>query len=163
MFVDTTAYGPQNEARLDGLNRKIAAEIVAGCKKQPGAAAQPVQREEAIQAAAIQLLEASGYTVLQTSLRMRRVQCPECDEWFRPHFAAGTTPGVPDLLVAGGRLPVGVWIGVEVKAPKGAVRPEQRALANDGRIIIVRSAADALAGVQRIEQALALAIGGAHG
>jgi hypothetical protein len=57
----------------------------------------------------------------------------------------GTSKGIPDLLVW--RVGWHGFVGLEVKTPTGRVRPEQRALADAGALVIVRSLDDALAAV----------------
>lgn len=73
-----------------------------------------------------------GYTVLSTSGVGRA-----------KHARNNQDKGVPDLLVS--KDGWGVWIGLEVKAPKGALKPEQKDLADRGMVFVVRSLDDALA------------------
>ena len=82
----------------------------------------------------IQGLRAHGFTVLSTSSgaagRPRR-------------FNGNTSKGVPDLFAA--KTGTDRWTGLEVKLPKGRVKPEQQELADSGMVYIVRSLDDALA------------------
>lgn len=97
--------------------------------------------EEEIQRSIIQGLEAYGYTVLQTSRRVKR--CRVCGQY--PGAGDGVTKGLPDLIIGRhgfGGHPSGwgpLLLGLEVKGAKTAVRPEQRDLADRGLIAIVRS------------------------
>ena len=85
--------------------------------------------EEAdIVAAAVQLLEISGYVVL-------RVGQHRADK-------AGQTPGTPDLFV--GREGAPFWLGLEMKTGTGRVRKEQKELAEKGLILVARTPEEAL-------------------
>lgn len=98
----------------------------------------PTVREESVQAAIIQGLEACGYRVFQTTVRgVRR--------------AYGSTPGVPDLLVHHRLWPPAMWCGIEVKGPTTRLSAEQKALHAAGRIIVARSFDEAVAGLQEAE------------
>jgi hypothetical protein len=63
---------------------------------------------------------------------------------------AGTDPGAPDLLAA--RPGCGpVWLGLEVKRPRGGrLTPAQRRLAYAGLVAVVRSVEDALDAAKKI-------------
>jgi hypothetical protein len=87
-----------------------------------------VVRESDLQSAIEGALRAAGLTVLHTSA-------------FRARGPLGTTPGVPDLLVSCGRSPL--WLGLEVKTPRGRLSPAQKELAEEGRVVVVRSVEDA--------------------
>lgn len=76
-----------------------------------------------------------------TSRNRRR--CYRCGAYS--NAGDGCDRGIPDLLVS---LGDGRWLGLEVKGPKTRLSPEQRSLAADGRIRIVRSVEDALAAVR---------------
>jgi hypothetical protein len=83
--------------------------------------------EREIQREAVGLLRRAGYRVIVTSTnRSSRV-----------------TTGCPDLFV---RVPLSraVWLGLEIKAPKGALTVEQRAEEACGDIIICRSVDDVI-------------------
>lgn len=110
--------------------------------------------EEQVQAAIIEGLTALGYTVLQTSHRVKLAECPRCHSRFRPVGGYGSTPGVPDLLVSRTSWPVGCWLGLEVKGPKTAISPAQKGLLDAARIVIARSWEDALSHVQIFEQGI---------
>jgi hypothetical protein len=94
--------------------------------------------EEEIQAAAIRLLELSGYLVMQTTNRPKSVRC-SCGEMVPPNRHYGATMGVPDLLVTRETWPAGVFLGIELKLSTGSVQPEQALLAALRRIEIARS------------------------
>lgn len=75
-------------------------------------------------------LKTLGYEVLSTSAVMtKRIR--------------GISKGVPDLIVSHTTWPVGLWLGLEVKLPKGTLQAEQKALLEKGRIVVVRSVEDA--------------------
>jgi hypothetical protein len=122
----------------------------------------PRQRpEETVQAHAIRVLCGAGYTVHQTSVRVRQITCAReeggCGRKFYPppgEARYGTTPGTPDLLVTRRTWPRGVWLGIEVKAPGGRPTPAQAALLAEGRIAIIHSPEEALQAVHDMEAAL---------
>lgn len=92
--------------------------------------------ESELQASIVSGLRLIGYTVLSTSARVSR-------------GIRGVTKGLPDLLVTHTSWPTGTWLGLEVKLPKGAIKPEQKALLEAGRIVVVRSWEDAFQAVKR--------------
>lgn len=100
--------------------------------------------EEQVQRAAMQAFEWNGFDVLQTSRRRFLTVCPGCSYKFRPSGGDGASKGVPDLLVRHKDWPKAMWLGVEVKGPKTAVSPEQKALSDKGAIVIIRSVEDVL-------------------
>jgi hypothetical protein len=113
-------------------------------RRQPSRAL--LVKESEAQSSIVELLERMACTVLVTNGRYLQAANPN------HHLQA--TPGVPDLLVTRDTWPTGCWLGLEVKAPEirsgdtvlqkaGAVRPEQQALADRGRIVIVHDAAEA--------------------
>lgn len=97
--------------------------------------------EEAVQRTIVEALRILGYVVLVTSRRRHR--CRVCGAFSSG--GDGCDRGIPDLLVS---LDDARWLGMEVKGPRTRVSPEQRSLAADGRIRIVRSVEDALAAVR---------------
>ena len=90
----------------------------------------PTVPESQIQASIVQALTMAGFHVKTTSAPLQRGK-------------SGVTKGVPDLLVCHPALPQ-VYIGMEVKTPKGSIKPEQQAAANRNEYRIVRSVEDAL-------------------
>ncbi len=121
--------------------------------KRPIAPRLPV-REEDVQAGIVAGLTALRYTVLQTSRRNHVHRCPKCSENFRDHRGDGASKGVPDLVVSHPAWPEGTWLGLEVKGPQTRVSPEQKSLADAGRIRVVRSIAEALEFVKRQDAVL---------
>lgn len=97
--------------------------------------------EDDVQATIVEALRLLGYVVLVTSRRRKR--CRVCGAFSSG--GDGCDRGIPDLLVS---LDDARWLGMEVKGPRTRVSPEQRSLAADGRIRIVRSVEDALAAVR---------------
>lgn len=90
--------------------------------------------EYAIQLAICQALRLAGCTVIHTSV-------------MNAKGGYGSAKGVPDLLVhvRGDQF----LIGLEVKRPGGRVRPDQKALAEQGAYAIVYSVEDAIKAVLR--------------
>lgn len=103
------------------------------------------ESEGALQAAIVHRLRADGHTVLSTSRHRRGVTCRKCGEWTMPQGGDGVDRGVPDLLV---HVDGARWLGLEVKGHRTSVSPDQRALADAGRIVIVRSVEEALGAVE---------------
>lgn len=66
----------------------------------------------------------------------------------------GNSKAIPDLLVARGGWPQGIWLGMEVKLPKGGVKAEQQELLDAGMIVIVRTVDEAITEMKRVEQRL---------
>lgn len=115
--------------------------------------------EAQVQSTIVEGLRMLGYTVLQLGRWRRQTQCPRCGEWHTPRGGYGNEPGTPDLLV--GRASWGNrWVALELKRPggrsllgtarRGAIRPEQRVLAEAGVVEIVTSWEEALAVVQSV-------------
>lgn len=130
------------------ITAKQAAALAAGRGLAP-------DTEEQIQAITIQAAAALGFRVLQTSVRVRMVDCPQCHARFRPAYLGyGATPGVPDLLICRDRWPWPVMIGLEMKGPNTEISPAQADLQAAGRILIARTMETALAGLQAAERAM---------
>ena len=100
-------------------------------------------REEQVQAAIVRALRSAGYEVLITSRRRRR--CVYCGRYSAG--GDGVSRGLPDLLVWDAVR--GGWVGIEVKGPRTAVSPEQRALAERGMIVVCRTVEEALAALSK--------------
>jgi len=96
--------------------------------------------EAELQCQIVDALRLHGCTVLVTSARSYR---PATDK----RRGYGADRGVPDLLVAPPYAPPSVWLGLEVKSRTGRLTPEQRALAEAGRIVVVRSLREAFGAV----------------
>jgi hypothetical protein len=88
----------------------------------------PLERD--VQAAIVDALQLAGFTVRHTSA-------------FKQRGASGVSFGVPDLLVAH-RLRPGLYMGLEVKRPGGALRPDQKAAVEAHEYALVESATAAL-------------------
>jgi hypothetical protein len=71
------------------------------------------------------------------------VPCKRCGASTPAIGWQGNTPGAPDVMVTSTRWS-GDWVGIEVKRPGGAIRPEQKRLVDAGTVVIVRSVRDAL-------------------
>lgn len=99
--------------------------------------------ESTIQTSIVHVLAMYGYTVIEIGRTRRMVKCKRCGASTPAIGWQGNTPGAPDLMVTSPRWS-GDWVGIEVKRPGGAIRPEQRALADAGATSIVRSVRDAL-------------------
>ena len=92
-------------------------------------------------------LKTAGYTVMDTAV----YGSPRI---MRAAKQGGTTKGLPDLFVTHDSWPTGIFIGLEVKTEKGALKPEQQELLDRGRIAVVRSFEDAYRAVQDYEAEL---------
>lgn len=99
--------------------------------------------ESTIQTSIVNVLRMLGYTVIEIGRTRRMVPCRRCGASTPAVGWQGNTPGAPDLMVTTTRWS-GDWVGIEVKRPGGAVRPEQKALADAGHTNICRSIHDAL-------------------
>lgn len=100
--------------------------------------------ESDVEAEVVGGLRLLGYTVLVTSRRVKL--CPHCGG--RQRGDDGASRGIPDLIVSHPSWGRGVWLGAELKSPTGRLRPEQRELADAGRIVVWRSLEDALVTIQ---------------
>ena len=105
------------------------------------------ETEEGIQRATIEALQTLGYKVLQTSRRYR--PCPGCGKI--DHRGDGVTEGLPDLMVTHGAWPRAMFLGLEMKGPATKVSEAQQVLAAASRILVARSAADAVRAIQGAE------------
>ena len=99
--------------------------------------------ESTIQTSIVRILTMLGYTVIEIGRTRRMVPCKRCGASTPAVGWQGNTPGAPDVMVTSSRWS-GDWVGIEVKRPGGAIRPEQKALADAGHTSIVRSVRDAL-------------------
>lgn len=114
-----------------------------------------IKRSEAdIQNAIRHMLATLGYTVLEVGKARRKVQCTRCRAWSYPTGWQGNTVGTPDLYVHAPWWNMPVGIGFELKKPGGAVRKEQRNLANLHMTDIVHSEEEALEVVIKVERAI---------
>jgi hypothetical protein len=111
-------------------------------------------KEDDIQRDIIAALRVLGFTVLETSEHRRRETCPKCGHSHAMRKGRGCSKGVADLLVTRDDFPPWVYIGLEVKGPKTPLSPEQAELARCNRIVVVRSAQEALDAVHRAAQEL---------
>jgi hypothetical protein len=96
------------------------------------------QSEEQLQQTIVEALRLAGFTVLSTSRRRKR--CRRCGCW--PAGGDGVSKGLPDLLIWCPRRRG--WIGAEVKGARTKISPEQRALAEAGKVVLVRTVEEAL-------------------
>lgn len=101
-------------------------------------------RESTIQSSIVNILTMLGYTVIEIGRTRRMVPCKRCGASTPAIGWQGNTVGAPDLMVTSTRW-AGDWVGIEVKRPGGAIRPEQQRLVDAGTVSIVRSVRDALA------------------
>lgn len=102
-------------------------------------------REGPVQSRIVRALRESGVQVLQTSRHRRR--CQRCGSYQTA--GDGCDKGLPDLF-AWSELRQ-AWVGLEVKGPTTRVSPEQRALADAGRIHVVRTSEEACCIMEREE------------
>jgi hypothetical protein len=110
--------------------------------------------EATLQAHITSVLRTLGYTLMETGKSRSAVRCPHCKG---RHYATGwqgNTVGLPDLYIHREGWPAGTALAMELKTPKGAVRPEQQALADAGCTVIVRTFSDALRWVRSFEERL---------
>lgn len=96
--------------------------------------------ERTVQVEAVKELRKRGYLVIDTSNNRR---------------GRRAVKGMPDVFVAAGR---GLWTGIEFKAPRGNLTPEQERLMAQGNIHIARTTLDAILAVQYSERQLARTI-----
>jgi hypothetical protein len=123
----------------------------------------PTERQ--LQRQIVEGLQVHGYVVKQIGHITKQVRCQQCGHWQTPHVGYGNDPSVPDLLVSHPRWPVALWAGLELKTPQevtllgtipgGRLSPGQRALAQLGRIAIIRSLEDALLVLEQVERRIA--------
>jgi hypothetical protein len=102
--------------------------------------------ESQLQQSIVNTLSTLGYQVLEIGRTRSLVSCQRCGRRTRATGWQGNTVGAPDLFVSHQQWQ-GRWIGLEVKRPKGVVRPEQKRLATEGFTTIVRSVLDAVVAV----------------
>lgn len=108
--------------------------------------------EATLQAHITSILRTLGYTVMETGKSRSAVRCPHCKG---RHYATGwqgNTVGLPDLYIHREGWPAGTALALELKTPKGSVRPEQQLLADTGCSIIARTFLDALHCVRSFEE-----------
>ncbi|MCX6359769.1 MAG: hypothetical protein NT029_08190 [Armatimonadetes bacterium] len=129
------------EASAGGAPIVVAPKLPGLDRGRQRRAAPVYATEGELQAAITRRLRADGHTVLSTSRHRRGVTCRKCGAWSMPQGGDGVDRGVPDLLV---HVDGARWIGMEVKGHRTAVSPEQQALRDAGRIVIVRSVEEAL-------------------
>jgi len=79
-----------------------------------------------------------GYTVIETGKARSKVACPKCRTWHYPVGWQGNTPGCPDLYIHAPHWKQPVALAVELKTPKGAVRREQKNMADQNMTVICR-------------------------
>ena len=79
-----------------------------------------------------------GYTVIETGKARSKVACPKCKTWHYPVGWQGNTPGCPDLYIHAPHWKAPIALAVELKAPKGTVRREQKAMADQKMTMICR-------------------------
>lgn len=114
--------------------------------------------EAAVQAVIVQGLGLRGFTVLELGKWKNKVCCPcGCGHWFFPIGGYGNSTGAMDLICGHPKLWGSRLLGLECKAPggmslfgkvpPGAVKPEQKVLAELGLTVIVHSFDEALAAV----------------
>lgn len=108
-------------------------------------------KEEDVQRAIIEFLELNGFQVMQSSRRGVRGKCPRCQQQVKVFGGDGATKGLPDLFVRHSRsMNRAHWIGLEVKGPKTPLSCEQKALAENGDIVVARSIEDAIREIDRV-------------
>lgn len=117
----------------------------------------PPVRECDLQATIVQGLRLLRYEVLVTSRNRQKVVCVKCGLWQWPKVFSrkqkamvplgdGCDKGIPDLLVWISERQG--WLGLEVKGTGTAVSEEQKRLAGEGKVCIVRTWEEALAAVR---------------
>ncbi len=107
--------------------------------------------EKSIQREIVEGLRRLGYYVLEAGKARRGVTCPKCGTANPATGWVGNTKGCPDLLVSRQEWQAGTWLGLEVKTATGTLRPEQKALADAGRLFVVRSWKDVLSVIENGE------------
>lgn len=111
-----------------------------------------MQAESALQLLVKNTLGFLGYTVIETGKARRKVQCPRCKTMHYPTGWQGNTIGCPDLYVHCQHWKMPIAIGIELKTTKGAVRKEQKALADQNMVIICRSVTEVVKTLLKYEQ-----------
>lgn len=94
-----------------------------------------------------------GYTVIETGKARRKVPCPKCKTWHYPTGWQGNTPGCPDLYVHAQHWSAPVAVAIELKTTKGAVRTEQRCMAEQQMTVICRDVDSVISTLMRYEEA----------
>jgi hypothetical protein len=113
-----------------------------------------VQREVEVQ------LRMMGYKVWSTVHRYKMQCCPQCGHHFRPKGGYGASLGIADLLVRGTgrgestRWPRALCLQVELKGEKTPLSEVQKIEQDEGEIIVVRSAEQAVNVVRSFERFL---------
>ena len=79
-----------------------------------------------------------GYTVIETGKARSKVACPKCRTWHYPVGWQGNTPGCPDLYIHAAHWNTPVAVAVELKTKTGAVRREQKNMADQKMTVICR-------------------------
>lgn len=87
-----------------------------------------------------------GMRAWKTTHRVKRC---ECGRWSRGDY--GATKGIADILCRRDNWPPAMWLALELKSPRGRVRPEQAELAAAGAVHIVRSVDDVLDVLRRYD------------
>jgi len=109
------------------------------------------ETESSIQQSIVNILRMFGYTVIEIGRTRRMVPCKRCGAHTPAIGWQGNTPGAPDIMVTAKTWGT-LWLGLEVKRPGGAIRPEQKVLMAEGSIVIVRSIRDSLAAILDVEE-----------
>lgn len=94
-----------------------------------------------------------GYTVIETGKARRKVKCPKCWTWHYPTGWQGNTPGCPDLYIHAQHWTAPIAVAVELKTKKGAVRTEQKCMAQQKMTVICRDLDSVLDTLIRYEEA----------
>ena len=102
------------------------------------------------QTAVINTLRSLGYVVLLIGQKRQPIFCP-CGKKHWP-ITTGNTTGSPDLVISHRRWAAGAMMGLEMKTPDTVRRPEQLALAQAGRTVIVETVGEALRAIVGLER-----------
>jgi len=110
--------------------------------------------EASIQNQSVALLKALGYRVMETGKSRSKQRCKTCGTQSYATGWQGNTVGLPDMYIHSIQWPRGVALAIEMKTMKGAIRPEQLELAEQGLINICRSTLCVLQTVEKYEQSI---------
>ena len=110
--------------------------------------------ETSIKNQSVALLRALGYTVMETGKARSKQRCKTCGTQAYATGWQGNTVGLPDMYIHSMNWPRGVSLAIEIKTMKGAIRPEQLNLAEQGLINICRSAKCVLQTVEKYEESI---------
>lgn len=107
--------------------------------------------EAQLQTLIVNTLGFLGYTVIETGKARRKVQCPRCRNMHYPTGWQGNTLGCPDLYIHAAHWHMPVAVGIELKTKTGAVRKEQKCMADQQMTVICRDVESVIQQIKTFE------------